>query len=125
MAVLAVGLALTALAISLFNFYPQLLVEKITIAAHTKDDYGDRGLPHYLASNVPDPATKHELDLECEQGYNPIAAWHEVIASHPALDVMYTINAYVEGDRVGVALRARKKQKGYVYIDVFVLCSRL
>ena len=129
MAVLAVGLAVTALVVSLLSFSqarnPQFQVERIGIEAHTSDYRGDKTRPPYLAPNVPDPAKKHDLDLNCEQGYNPIAAWYTVTGSHPALDVMYTIDAFVEDDGVGVSLRARERKRGYAYIDVFVLCSRL
>ena len=129
MPILALGLAFTALLVSLFNFSemqrPELTVQSLKIVSHTQGVRADEDLDHYLAPNVPASAQMHLLDPNCEQGSVPIAAWHEVTGSHPALDTMYTINATVENQDVSIALRARQGRSGYAYVDVYVLCNRL
>lgn len=125
MPILALGLAVTALVIAVFNFStPQFHMARTTITAHTRGTETGGESP-LLAPNVPTAAQVHELNLECEDGYNPIAAWHEVTGSHPALDVMYSIDASVANDSVMIRLRAREGRRGYAYVDVLVLCSRV
>ncbi len=128
--VLALGLSMTAIAVSLFNLFvaqiPQLTVEKTTVTAHTANYYGNRRVPQLLAPNVPADAQRHVIDLACEEGYKPLAAWHEIVGSHPSLDKMYSVNAEVEGNGViALHLRARENEQVYAYVEVFVVCSRL
>lgn len=136
--VLALGLALTSLVTSVFVFSdarnPELQVAKIEIVAHTPGYQFGRetrpmSLPRLVAPRVNDSAADYVLSdytrIQCDDGYVPIAAWHEIRGSHPALDVMYTVDANVVDEEATLSLRARASATGYAYVEVFLLCSRL
>ena len=127
--VVAIGLAATSLALSVFSWSesrtPQFTVVSTEIQAHTAGQFSEGWRSPLLMPHVPAPATQYELDLRCDCGYVPIAAWHEVRASHPALDVTYTISADVVSQRPVISLRARRGKAGYAYVEVIVLCSRV
>lgn len=128
LAVLALGLAITALAIGVFSYTEttnaQFEIVQKSFAAHTEGYETDKTLPELPAPRVPDQAQRHVLGIACPGGYHPVAAWHEVKGSHPVLDAMYTIDASVENKEVVLYLRAREGVDGYVYLDIIVLCSR-
>lgn len=130
--VFTLGLAATALYIAVSSWSEsgvppfRVVTERITAhtmdVAHTNSSYE---YPKYAAPSVPAPARSHELPaVRCECGYTPIAAWHEVIGSHPTVDTMYSIGAGVADEKVTVSLRARQGKQGYSYIRIMVLCSR-
>lgn len=129
--VVAIGLATTAVVLSVFSWSeartPQFAVVSAEIQAHTGPGQIAPGWRFpMLAPRVPEPAKEHEVSLRCDCGYVPIAAWHERVVSHPALDVMYTIDAKIRDGRPVVALRAREDSPdGYTYVQVLVLCSRV
>lgn len=121
-AVLAVGLAITAIFLSVI---PPLQVVSTTIAAHTAGTKGQDGTPHYEAPRVPADEQRHVIDVRCPFGYEPVSAWHEVVGSHPSVDTMYTVNPVVEGTDLVVYLRSRKDTVGgYLYAEIFLLCGR-
>ncbi|MCV6575111.1 MAG: hypothetical protein OIF58_05185 [Cohaesibacter sp.] len=125
----SIGLALTALLVSLVSFNetnkPQFEIIKTTITAHTKGTRGDEKVPHFIAPPVPEPAQEHPLSIQCNSGYDAIAAWHEIIGSHPSSDAMYTVNPNVKNGKASIHLRARTGVAGYAYVEILVLCSRL
>ena len=130
-AVLALGLAVTSLIVSLVSFFesksPQLELRQTTIAVRTPDQPVLNNIPNYIASHVPDDPKKYELDLEalnCREGYKTIFAGGGITASHPSSDVMYTVNPFARNGQTHLELRARKDKRGYAYVGVFVICSR-
>jgi len=126
--ILAVGLAITGIAISLASLFesqtPQLAISKTTIAAYTPGSDPMQPDQRFEVPRVHDPALTTELDLRCPSKYYPLVAWHEVIGSHPA-ETMYTINPNVVDGKVFITLRGRENARGYAYVEVFLLCTRL
>lgn len=91
------------------------------------DLWTDQGLILFNIPRVPEEAQNYTLpktDISCPERHQPITAWHEVVGSWPAPDVMYSVNADVteKGD-IQLALRARQRMAGYAYIEVYVLCT--
>jgi len=128
LSMLALGLAVTAIAIGVFSFSESQKIQfktvKTKVTAHTNGSRGESGTTHLIAPNVPSNPEVHELNLSCPIGYTPIEAWHEVTGSYPSADAMYTINASVNGEKAFIALRAREGAVGYSYVEVIVLCFR-
>lgn len=129
LAVLALGLAITALLIGVFSFTEtsnaQFKIVQKSFAAHTENYQTNKKLQELLAPRVPGQAQRHILGIACPAGHDPVTAWHEVKGSHPVLDAMYTIDANVENKEVVLYLRAREDAVGYAYLDIIVLCSRV
>ena len=100
-------------------------VARTSVVVHTTEQQfpGDNR-PKFIAPNVPASAARYLLDLGCPDGYTPLDAWPRVSASHPALDVMYTIDAGVDGSQIFLDARAREQRSGYAYVDVVALCVR-
>lgn len=105
----------------------EVYVIKGGLVAYTPDQSTEAWdhLAKYSIPSVPARAQSFILDdmMACDQGYVPIAAWHEVTGSHPSIDVMYAVDASVTSDgNIAIMLRGREGKRGYAYIDVLVLC---
>ena len=100
------------------------------IVAHVPgtDFSGWDELDKRLAPQVPDGALVHDLTdvIGCDDGFEPVRAWHEIVGSWPDASVMYSVNANVTEDgRIEIALRTRQGySRGYSYVEVLVLCVR-
>lgn len=91
--------------------------------------WDDMGYLQLSAPKEPQDAyySLHEI-ISCRPGYTPIAAWHEKQASYPSIDVLYTVNLYVEDGKVMIHVRTRanwSERIGYVYVDVFAWCQKV
>ena len=114
-----------AVARSMATLPPPIRMARMSVIVHTQgQEFRGDNRPKYLAPQVPDPAERYRLDLACPSGYAMLDAWPRVSASHPALDVMYTINAGVDGAQAFLDARARERQAGYAYVEVVGLCVR-
>ena len=100
-----------------------------TITAHT-DDRGHLETRWsteqvFTMPSVPDRAEFFPLEQPtCPRSSVPLLAWREIVVSHPSLDVLYSADVRLEGRNLEIGLRAREGSRGYVYIDVSLLCHR-
>lgn len=119
----AVGFAITAL---LMGAFPSIKIVSTTIAVETPENSGVQdGLPVFQAPRVPKGPKEYDINARCPFGYVPASAWHEVIVSHPSSDLFYTVDPSVSQGKLKVAVRARESgSDGYVYAEVFLMCSR-
>lgn len=100
-------------------------IARTSVVVHTRgQQFPGDNRPKFVAPNVPSPAARYRLDLNCTDGYTLLDAWPRVSTSHPELDVMYTINAGVDGTRLFLDARAREGRAGYAYVQVVALCVR-
>lgn len=136
---LALGVSFTALVLAVFNFSqaqtPQLTIKNLTVLAYTegndprRQDANENEFAEddvVLTPKAPDkPDDRPLTQLRCDEGYSPIAAWHEVIHTHPGLDTMQVIDAIAHPeDGVSLRLQARAGKNGHARIEVMLLCSR-
>ena len=100
-------------------------IARTSVVVHTSgQEFPGDNRPKHLAPRVPNPAARYQLNLDCPGTYAMLDAWPRVSASHPELDVMYTINAGVDGTDAFLDARAREGRSGYAYVDVVALCVR-